>query len=463
MERVYESSSGNGPTSNGHMVLRHSPYQSFSKISLRWLDVRVFYVRVSKCETDDESTPTYLTLNHVPLNPDTLLEVNGVRTGIYSDGASTLLRRDRVDKKSEEATFVSTDSIRLTGSVKFEVFNKDALLLSGVLELCDSNGCTELSRDSGSMWSMNCESAIPSGTGFLKAKHGPGSASPTVEVYVAGSFSGSPIILTRTLQPRLRKKQMKGMLDSIPEYEGTEDQKEVTPFQIPDYLIHKPEGEEHSYMHSEVDYFDGEDGELSWFNAGVRVGVGIGLSICVGIGLGVGLLIQVKNVSRLCHAKPIVTVNGMFPGPTIYAREGDRLLINVTNSAHYNMSIHCTEGFPALSYQSFLNYTIGLGINQCATCLNGTQLTASFNNITFVMPQIGLLQPHYFDIKGVFTSDFPDHPPKPFNYTGAPLTANLGTTSGTRLSKIAFDSAVELVLQDTNLLIMIFFLQRCRN
>ncbi|GMI88248.1 laccase 11 [Hibiscus trionum] len=43
--------------------------------------------------------------------------------------------------------------------------------------------------------------------------------------------------------------------------------------------------------------------------------------------------IQVKNVSRLCHAKPIVTVNGMFPGPTIYAREGDRILISVTNFA----------------------------------------------------------------------------------------------------------------------------------
>nr|POE92145.1 laccase-11 [Quercus suber] len=50
--------------------------------------------------------------------------------------------------------------------------------------------------------------------------------------------------------------------------------------------------------------------------------------------------IQVRNVSRLCHAKPIVTVNGMFPGPTIYVREGDRVLVNVTNSAQYNMSIH---------------------------------------------------------------------------------------------------------------------------
>lgn len=50
--------------------------------------------------------------------------------------------------------------------------------------------------------------------------------------------------------------------------------------------------------------------------------------------------IQVKNVSRLCHAKPIVTVNGRYPGPTIYAREGDRVIINVTNHAQYNMSIH---------------------------------------------------------------------------------------------------------------------------
>ncbi|KAE8680633.1 Lysine decarboxylase family protein isoform 1 [Hibiscus syriacus] len=50
--------------------------------------------------------------------------------------------------------------------------------------------------------------------------------------------------------------------------------------------------------------------------------------------------IRVKNVSRLCHAKPIVTANGRFPGPTIYAQEGDRVIVNVTNHAKYNMSIH---------------------------------------------------------------------------------------------------------------------------
>ncbi|KAG7607941.1 Cupredoxin [Arabidopsis suecica] len=50
--------------------------------------------------------------------------------------------------------------------------------------------------------------------------------------------------------------------------------------------------------------------------------------------------VQVKNISRICNAKPIVTVNGMFPGPTVYAREGDRVIINVTNHVQYNMSIH---------------------------------------------------------------------------------------------------------------------------
>ncbi|KAJ4771301.1 Laccase [Rhynchospora pubera] len=99
-----------------------------------------------------------------------------------------------------------------------------------------------------------------------------------------------------------------------------------------------------------------------------------------------------------------------------------------------------------------LFYTIGMGVNACPTCINGTQLTASLNNITFVMPQMGLLQAHYNGIKGVFTLDFPDNPATTFNYTGAPLTANLGTSLGTRLSKIKFNSTVELVLQDTNLL-----------
>ncbi|KAK9714145.1 hypothetical protein RND81_06G074500 [Saponaria officinalis] len=47
-----------------------------------------------------------------------------------------------------------------------------------------------------------------------------------------------------------------------------------------------------------------------------------------------------KNYTRLCHTKPIVTVNGRFPGPTLYAREGDNVLVRVVNHVKYNVSIH---------------------------------------------------------------------------------------------------------------------------
>lgn len=50
--------------------------------------------------------------------------------------------------------------------------------------------------------------------------------------------------------------------------------------------------------------------------------------------------VVMKNTSRLCHTKPIVTVNGQFPGPTLYAREGDNVLVKVVNHVKYNVSIH---------------------------------------------------------------------------------------------------------------------------
>ncbi|CAA0813334.1 Erythronate-4-phosphate dehydrogenase family protein [Striga hermonthica] len=79
--------------------------------ALPWFATRVFFVKIGNCVIDN-STPECLTLNHVPLSPDTILEVNGTRCSMDSEGISCILRRDRVDRKSEEATLVSTDSIR---------------------------------------------------------------------------------------------------------------------------------------------------------------------------------------------------------------------------------------------------------------------------------------------------------------------------------------------------------------
>ncbi|AES98819.1 putative laccase [Medicago truncatula] len=51
-------------------------------------------------------------------------------------------------------------------------------------------------------------------------------------------------------------------------------------------------------------------------------------------------VIQTATVKRLCKTRRILTVNGQFPGPTIEARDGDSMVIKVTNAGPYNISIH---------------------------------------------------------------------------------------------------------------------------
>ncbi|KAF7100234.1 hypothetical protein CFC21_101771 [Triticum aestivum] len=44
--------------------------------------------------------------------------------------------------------------------------------------------------------------------------------------------------------------------------------------------------------------------------------------------------------SRLCKERTVLTVNGQFPGPTIYARKGDLVIVNVYNQGDKNITIH---------------------------------------------------------------------------------------------------------------------------
>ncbi|MBA0644365.1 hypothetical protein Goklo_028536, partial [Gossypium klotzschianum] len=50
--------------------------------------------------------------------------------------------------------------------------------------------------------------------------------------------------------------------------------------------------------------------------------------------------IKLKNITRLCHTKSIVTVNRKFPGPRVITREGDRLVVKVVNHVPNNISSH---------------------------------------------------------------------------------------------------------------------------
>ncbi|KAI7732939.1 hypothetical protein M8C21_025691 [Ambrosia artemisiifolia] len=289
----------NGTTKNNLQIIKHPTYQPYTKPLLAWFDIRVFYVRISNFMVDGY-IPEYLTLSHIPLDPDTILEVNNKRCSLDSQGVFCRLKRNRIDKKFEEATFVSTDSIRLSGSVKFEVFDGEDLILSGVLEM-DKNTYVKSKNSDAERWSMQCESMIGANSRVSKGKQimSCDSMPPMIEVYVAGSFSGSPVILTKTLQISLRKKQTRiGALDTIPEGETTESRKDVASgldLQEAEYGPYKPENEydyNNSLQWNQNEYMDGEDGELTWFNAGVRVGVGLGLGICLGVGIGVGLLVR---------------------------------------------------------------------------------------------------------------------------------------------------------------------------
>ncbi|CAL5040827.1 unnamed protein product [Urochloa decumbens] len=51
-------------------------------------------------------------------------------------------------------------------------------------------------------------------------------------------------------------------------------------------------------------------------------------------------LIKKANVTRLCRQRSILTVNGQFPGPTIRARRGDVIVVNLRNHGDKNITIH---------------------------------------------------------------------------------------------------------------------------
>ncbi|KAJ6768111.1 LACCASE [Salix koriyanagi] len=53
-----------------------------------------------------------------------------------------------------------------------------------------------------------------------------------------------------------------------------------------------------------------------------------------------------------------------------------------------------------LTVEHSLYFTIGVGIDPCATCVNGRKAVGVINNISFIMPTTALLQAHYYGISG---------------------------------------------------------------
>ncbi|OMO97395.1 Multicopper oxidase, type 1 [Corchorus olitorius] len=117
-----------------------------------------------------------------------------------------------------------------------------------------------------------------------------------------------------------------------------------------------------------------------------------------------------------------------------------------------------------VDYNMFV--TIGLGLEVCppnvpnTTCQGPipgiSRFAASMNNESFVLPtSLSMLQAHFFNVGGVFTTDFPANPLIQFDYTNASINSNLPllfVTKGTKVTKLKFNSTVEIVLQNTAIL-----------
>ncbi|GLJ16993.1 hypothetical protein SUGI_0293920 [Cryptomeria japonica] len=102
--------------------------------------------------------------------------------------------------------------------------------------------------------------------------------------------------------------------------------------------------------------------------------------------------------------------------------------------------------------------TEGFGLVDCTarSCPeSGVRSVGSFNNISFVDPQISILEAYYNGTDGVFTRDFPSYPPQIFNYTGYVPPALRYPELGTKVKVLKFNSTVQVVFQNTNISAMI--------
>lgn len=109
-----------------------------------------------------------------------------------------------------------------------------------------------------------------------------------------------------------------------------------------------------------------------------------------------------------------------------------------------------------VDYKMFV--TFGLGLVPCesnASCAGpkGQRFAASMNNESFRFPtKMSMLEAFYNNVDGIYTTDFPTQPPLVFDYTNASNTFNMDllmTKKSTSVTKLKFNSTVEIVLQNT--------------
>ncbi|PIA54503.1 hypothetical protein AQUCO_00900804v1 [Aquilegia coerulea] len=108
--------------------------------------------------------------------------------------------------------------------------------------------------------------------------------------------------------------------------------------------------------------------------------------------------------------------------------------------------------------------TLSIGFVSCGPVANCKSFlgrryrsAASMNNQSFVLPtKLSMLEAFHYRVEGIYTKDFPDNPPMEFDYTSSINKLNLRLimpNKGTRVKKLKYGSTVEIVMQDTALVL----------
>ncbi|XP_057814420.2 uncharacterized protein At1g01500 [Cryptomeria japonica] len=277
-------------------------------IQQQWFDIKVVCIKiVDACGID--CAPDNLTLHFLPRSSLTDLQINGKKIR-PSASAFVTLRRTTNDGNPLVWSFVSTDGVRTTGKLSFEVYVGHETLVCGALDIKKEDS---VNNDRQRTWTVECSSALEYPSRWNSTENRPVSF-PSIEVYVTGQAGSLPVILTRTEELIARKKRARQRLslDAIPEgndYEisfvsnendATENQEQRGSFMEMDdkliVMICEAAMERFAKLLEPKEIKCLKNFKLTWLYVGLCLCLAVGFGVSLGLGMGVFLL--VIRVSR---------------------------------------------------------------------------------------------------------------------------------------------------------------------
>eukprot|EP00241_Pyramimonas_parkeae_P013058 CAMPEP_0114270400 /NCGR_PEP_ID=MMETSP0058-20121206/27218_1 /TAXON_ID=36894 /ORGANISM="Pyramimonas parkeae, CCMP726" /LENGTH=299 /DNA_ID=CAMNT_0001389135 /DNA_START=240 /DNA_END=1139 /DNA_ORIENTATION=+ len=272
------------------------------------------------------------TSSDVDVNPENLLLRITTRKGLVqvnqvdvppNEELILTLRRER------PGCYICMDGLCIQGVIRLEVSAETVKgkFVCAVLRPMRVDARSPTSRPSGEGWELNIDNRCKPTKAGTSGQ--PLDQLPSAELSLVGQVDGRPLCLTDcarildldgnadgttgeggrrsqvSLQPKgFRRSPSKGCsLEAITEAEKEEDRSsETSSGTAKEAPLWDPSTFDPSLFERTYQQLGGqgleEGGQITWFNAGLRVGMGIGLGVCLGMGLGVGILTRTYQRTR---------------------------------------------------------------------------------------------------------------------------------------------------------------------